>query len=230
MTATTKVKKQICRFLASMIYHLYDLEKRKALVEVIKLELSQGSSLIYRNTYIQFCIESIKVFSYRFFREEFLGPYLGLAADPVPSVKISFLNSLPFIRPYLDHDVDTVIEINNLIAALKDDLAADVQEQAENIDVDMTRTKTVSKFSKDTEDKRVLHEDSLGMREKQEEENRKKKEEEEEEASLGQWMLTDLPKSKFTAMRRGTGFGGGPRLSQIKKPITSAGSMKVPAK
>jgi hypothetical protein len=111
------------------------------------------------------------------------------------------------------HDVDIELELINTVGTLKEDPNGAVAEVAENVDHDMTRTKTVSKFSKDTEDEKIKHETNLPLREKVEEENRKKRDEEEEESNLGQWMIAGLPKTKYPGMRRGTGVGVGPRFS-----------------
>ena len=57
--------------------------------------------------------------------------YLALSKDKVASVRIEFSNSIPFIKPYLELDLNLNIELMEIMNELKGDSNKDVIEAIE---------------------------------------------------------------------------------------------------
>ena len=67
-------------------------------------DYGKSKTFSLRKTFIMFCSSAIKVLSYQTFKQHFFELYLSLSSDKVPDVRITFLNSVCNIRPYLELD------------------------------------------------------------------------------------------------------------------------------
>jgi hypothetical protein len=47
--------------------------------------------------------------SFKSFREHFLDDYIKLSEDKVTDVIVHFLNTVIYVRPYLEHDLDLIL-------------------------------------------------------------------------------------------------------------------------
>jgi hypothetical protein len=67
-------------------------------------EYGKSKTFSLRKTFIIFCSAAIKIMSYQIFKKHFFDLYLSLATDRITDVRITFLNSVVSVRPYLELD------------------------------------------------------------------------------------------------------------------------------
>ncbi len=98
-------------------------------------EFAQSPSFILRKSFIVFCTKAISVFSFKTFKEYFLEAYIQMHSDKTLEVKLKFLKSVPVIRPYLESDVDLLLQFNEKLDLLTmHDPAKCVIELSQKID------------------------------------------------------------------------------------------------
>lgn len=106
-------------FMASLYCNLYSSSRKQTLQEKFDKEFFNSQSFIHRKGYIQLCAHLVKLISFKNFRELFLSNYMKAIEDPVAEVRVSFLNSVSTVRPYLENDIDLILQFNNSLNAIR---------------------------------------------------------------------------------------------------------------
>jgi hypothetical protein len=78
-----------------------------------------SNSFHHRKAFITFCVSSLKVLSFRKFKEFFLDHYIKMAKDSISEVQIHFLNSAVIVRPYIEQDLDLLLQFNTNLSMLR---------------------------------------------------------------------------------------------------------------
>jgi hypothetical protein len=104
-------------------------------------EFGKSKTFSLRKTFIMFCSSAIKVLSYQTFKQHFFDLYLSLAADKVTDVRITFLNSVCSIRPYLELDPTALNLFNIALSGFLMDLSQTVFELTSQVDLKLLKLK-----------------------------------------------------------------------------------------
>lgn len=97
----------------------------------MKQDLAESSSCVLRKTFIYFCRSAVLSFSRSFFKTHFMPTYLSLSKDKVATVRMEFAHSVVHIKPYLDSDDKSNLELMDILNELKQDSNRDVIEAVE---------------------------------------------------------------------------------------------------
>ena len=103
-----------------------------------------------------------------------------MSTDKITEVRLKFLYSAPLIRPYLEQDIDLMLNFNERLNTLRNnDLQKNVMDLAQKIDLQLIRNKnSPNTIFSEAEDQAKLHyEKKLIEREIFEEEERKRRSE-----------------------------------------------------
>lgn len=135
-------------------------------------EYGKSKTFSMRKTFLMFCMSAIKVMSYQAFKKHFFDLYIGLASDPVPNVRIMFLNSVCAIRPYLELDPPALNIFNNVLSNFLMDQSQTVFELTSQVDLRLLKLKRQPFFAatKQEEQNRLSSEARLKERDLNEEE------------------------------------------------------------
>ncbi len=213
-----QMKEALCQLIVQILKHQYDTDRQRSLINAIKADLGKAKSFVMRRAYITFCTEAIKELSWELFKMEFLGLYLTLGNDRITHVKIHFLNSIPKMKPWLSHDVDTVLEINSCLNILRCE-SNTIAEITDTVEMTLLKNKNLEYYKDGEEKRRKAYRIKLEKRFQMEEEERKKRLEEEEDVGHDYLRLLTESTRKYGTLKRGG--GGAFKFSFNRKPATS---------
>jgi hypothetical protein len=171
-------------------------------------EFGKSKTFSLRKTFIMFCSSAIKVLSYQTFKQHFFDLYLSLAADKVTDVRITFLNSVCNIRPYLELDPTALNLFNIALSGFLMDLSQTVFELTSQVDLKLLKLKRQPCFgaSKQEEANRMNAEGKLKERDQFEEEAKVKAGD--SNKNKLEFLTTALQLQTMLGKKPGGAFGG----------------------
>lgn len=120
--------------MVNILINQHDLNRSKALVDLINQDLATSNAFQMRKTFVYFCRIGAGHFTVKFFVENFYPNFVTLAGDKVPMVRIEFAKSLFEIKPFVENEQQIGMELMEKIEALKNDEDVDVAEASDDMD------------------------------------------------------------------------------------------------
>lgn len=157
------VKQSGAWFIANLLANQYRCTFRQQLIDTIVNDFGKSKTFAMRKCFIMFCVSAVQVLSFETFKQHFYALYLSMAEDKIADVRISFLNSVVEVRPYLELDPASLNEFNLVLSAFLMDQSPTIFELTNQVDMKLLRLKrSINLAGKKAEEaERVAHEQKL---------------------------------------------------------------------
>lgn len=97
LTACWPVKSAACHTLCFILTNTYYIHRKLDICNIVKEKLARSNSSYDRILFLEFCEQTAKLTSEKFFYKHFLQDFLNLALDQIPNVQIKFFQSCQII-------------------------------------------------------------------------------------------------------------------------------------
>ena len=121
-----EIKVRATELYAKLIFFNYLTKQREELIQVMVTTFAESKSSFLRKTFADFCLFGCQELPQMLFKEHFQEKFIALGNDKVPNVRLQFCKTLGQIKQLLDCNVDTNLEIFNILNELKNDTDKDV--------------------------------------------------------------------------------------------------------
>lgn len=178
-TSPALLRKEITSFLLQLLHHTYQSSHRQLLLTRLLEDFAQSKTWTDRLVYIDFCLGAVHLVSGEFFRRYFVRNVLGMAVDPVTSIRIRIAMGLDEVKWAIAGDEAAEALLHEALVRLCEDRCTLIVEIASETQSRMISPGFIKRLEsgdreKEEENKR-LYERSMNEYERTVEEQRRKR-------------------------------------------------------
>jgi hypothetical protein len=178
-TSAALLRKQLTSFLLQLLHHTYQSSHRQLLLTRLLEDFAQSKTYTDRLVYVEFCLGAVHSVSGEFFRRYFVRNVLGMAVDPVISVRIRLAMGLDAIKWSIAGDDAAEALLHEALVRLCEDRCAVVAEIASDTQSRMINQAFIKRLESSDREKeeenKQLYERSMDEYERTVEEQRRKR-------------------------------------------------------
>ena len=178
-TSAALLRKQLTSFLLQLLHHTYQSSSRQLLLTKLLEDFAQSKTWTDRLVYVEFCLGAVHLVSGEFFRRYFVRNVLGMAVDPVISVRIRLAMGLDAIKWSIAGDDAAEALLHEALVRLCEDRCALIAEIASDAQSRMISPAFIQRLEsgdrEKEEENKQLYERSMDEYERTVEEQRRKR-------------------------------------------------------